>query len=170
MPLTKEQKKKILENLKEKLDKQKALIFVDFTGLKVKDLSSLRKELKKAFGELKVAKKTLLSLSLKEKGLKIEKEKLKGEIAMIFGYQDVISPSKMVYQFSKTNPNIKILGGFLENQFKEAEDIIMLAQLPSREVLISRLVGNIASPISGFINALQYNLKGLMYLLTKIKA
>ena len=85
MPLTKEQKRKIIEDLKEKIAKQKAIIFVDFSGLKVKDFSDLRKRLSKINSELKVAKKTLLALVFKEKGLKIDIEKLKGEIALIFG-------------------------------------------------------------------------------------
>jgi len=170
MPLTKEQKKKIVESLKEKLDRQKALIFVDFTGLKVKDLSDLRKKLKAASNELKVAKKTLLDIVLKEKGLKIETKELQGEIALVFGYEDMISPAKMVHQFSKGNPNIRILGGFIENKYADAEDIIALAELPSREVLLAKLAGSISAPISGFVNTLQYNLKGLMYLLIKIKA
>ena len=63
MALTKAQKKKILEELKEKIARQKIMVFVDFTGLKVKDLSNLRKKMKAADGEIKVVKKTLLGLA-----------------------------------------------------------------------------------------------------------
>jgi len=169
MALTKAQKQKIIEDLKEKIAKQRAMIFVDFTGLKVKDLSNLRKKLKAADNELKIAKKTLLLLALKEKKLEMAAEELKGEIAIVFGYKDELSPAKIVYQFSQENPNLKILGGFLENKFREAEEIIALAQLPSREELLAKLVGSISAPISNFVNVLQGNIKGLIYALTAIK-
>lgn len=167
--LGKNQKTKILKDLKDKIAKQKAMVFVDFTGLKVKDISRLRKELKKNQNEMKVAKKTLINLALKENKLEITKDKLAGEVALIFGFTDEISPAKTVYQFAKTNPAIKILGGFLENKFKEIEEIVALAQLPSREELLARLVGSIASPMSGFVRVLQGNIKGLVYILANIK-
>jgi len=175
MALTKEQKQKIIEDLKEKVKGQKAMIFVDFTGLKVKDLSSLRNKLKAIDSELKVAKKTLLGLALKDYQTSAaqEVEKLKGEVAIIFGFKDELSSAKIIYQFSQENPNLKILGGFIESQKREfinAEDIIELAQLPAQEELLARLVGSISAPISNFVNVLQGNIKGLIYILTKVKA
>jgi len=172
MAQTKAQKQKIVEELKEKINKQKMVVFFDFTGLKVKDLSVLRKKLKKEKAELKMAKKTLMAIAFKElnKSAAENIKKMTGEIALIFGYQDLLMPTKTLWQFSKDFPTLKILGGFLENEFKEADEIITLAQLPSREELLTRLVASIARPISGLINALQYNIKGLVYLLTKAKA
>ena len=171
MASTKQQKQKIVEELKEKIGKQKTVVFFDFTGLKVKDLSNLRKKLKKENGELKVAKKTLMAIAFKELNESVAKniKKLTGEIALVFGYQDVILPAKTLWQFSKSFPSLKILGGFVENDFKEAEEIIMLAQLPSKEELLAKLVGSIASPMSGFMNVLQGNIKGLIYALSAIK-
>ena len=170
MALTKVQKQKILDELKEKIAKQKVMIFADFTGLKVKDLSNLRKKIKAADGEIKVAKKTLLGLAVKGAGLEFEAKKIKGEIALVFGYKDEISLTKIIYQFAEANPNLKILGGFLENQFRTAQDFITLAQLPAKEELLAGLVRSVSAPISNFINVLQGNIKGLIYLLTKIKA
>ena len=172
MPQTKQQKQKIIEELKEKIDKQKVVVFFDFTGLKVKSLSDLRKKLKKENSELKVAKKTLMAIAFRGMGESVAEniKKLTGEVASVFGYKDGILPAKIVYQFSKENEKLKILGGFFENKFREAEEIIVLAQLPSREELLAKLVGTISAPMSGLINALQYNIKGLIYLLTKAKA
>jgi len=169
MALTKAQKQKILDELKEKIAKQKAMVIFDFTGLKVKDFSNLRKKIKSAGDDIRVAKKTLLGIALKDAKLKIETKKIPGELAVAFGYSDEISPAKITYQFSQENPNLKILGGFLENKWREAEEIIELAQLPTREELLTRLVGSISAPISNFVYALRYNLKGLMYLLSVIK-
>ena len=86
----------------------------------------------------------------------------------MFGYKDEISPAKAIYQFSKENPNLKILGGFFENKFREAEDFIALAQIPSKEELLARLAGSLSAPVTNFVRALEYNLKGLIYVLSKL--
>jgi len=169
MAKTKEEKEKILEELKEKISKQKVTIFVDFTGLKVKDIFDLRKKLKMVDSQLKIAKKTLAQIAFKESGLKTEIKKLKGEIALIFGLKDEISPAKIIWQFSQTNPNLRILGGILENKFIETEKIVELAKLPTKEELLARLVGSISAPISNFTNVLQGNIKGLIQVLAKAK-
>jgi len=171
MALTKEQKKKIVEDLREKIKEQKAIIFVAISGVKVKDLTILRKKLKEADDELKVAKKTLLGIILKEAKLKMEAKELLGEIAVVFGYKNELSPAKTVYQFAESNPNVKILGGFIESQKKEflnAEQIVELAKLPTKEELLGRLVGSISAPVSGLVNVLQGNLRNLAYLLSRI--
>ena len=169
MPKTKAQKKEILDDLKEKITKQKAIVLIDFTGLKVKDIFGLRKKLKAAGSELKVAKKTLMGIIFKDRGLEIDFKKIKGEIALAFGYEDEISAAKIIHQLSLQNQNLKILGGFFENKFVESEKVIELAQLPAKEELLARLVGSIASPISGFVNVLQGNIKGLICVLNAIK-
>ena len=168
MAQTKEQKQKTIEDLKEKVDRQKSMVFIDFQGVKVKDLSNLRKKIKEVGGQLKVAKKTLINLALKNLGFKLEKD-LKGEIALIFAFEDSISPLKKAYQFSETNENLKILDGFFDGKFVEKEKVITLAQLPSREELLTRLVGSISSPVSGFLNVLQGNMRNLVYVLSQVK-
>ena len=167
MALTKEQKQKIIEGLKEKIQKQKAIIFVDFKGLETKDLIILRKELKKVDGELKVVKKTLLGVATKN--LKITIKKLKNQIALVLGYQDQISIAKILYNFSKENENLKILSGFLENETIEKEKIIELAKIPSREELLTKLVGVISSPLFKLTYILKENIKGLIIVLGKAK-
>ncbi len=101
MALTKTQKQEVLEDLKEKIAKQKAVVFVDFTGLKVKALSDLRKKIKAAGDEIKIAKKTLFGIAFKKAGFEFDSKKLKGEIALVFGYKDEISPAKITNQFAK---------------------------------------------------------------------
>jgi len=169
MPQTKAQKQEVLDELKDKIGKQKAMVFIDFTGMKVKDIFGLRKKLKIIDGELKVAKKTLMGLALKEKGIDFDFKKIKREIALVFGYDDEIYPAKIVFQTSQENQNLKILGGFLENKFIEAERVIELAKLPTKDQLLAQVVGSIASPMSGFANVLQGNLRNLVYILGIIK-
>ena len=169
MPKTKEQKKLILEELNERIKKQTTMIIVDFTGLKVIEAFDLRKRLKKINAELKVAKKTLIQLALKNNNLDKNIKEMNGEIALVFGYQDEILPAKVIYDFSRENEKLKILGGFFENKFQNVEKFIELAKLPSKEELLGKLVGSISSPITGFVRSLQYNLKGLIFALNAIK-
>jgi len=169
MALTKAQKQKIVEELKEKIEKTRAICFVDFSGLKVKELSNLRKKMKAADCELKVAKKTLIELAFKQKKIEIKKEKLQGEIALGFGFKDEILPFKILYDFSKENENLKILGGLIDKEFLEKERAIFLAKLPTKEELLLKLAASIKSPLFGLINVLEGNLKGLIYILSAIK-
>jgi len=169
MALTKVQKQKIISDLKEKVDRQKSIVFADFQGLKVKDLTQLRKEMKKNDGELKVAKKTLISKVLQEKKINFDVKKLNGEIVLGFGYQDEISPFKTLYEFSKEHENLKLLGGLVGQEIIEQEKAILLGQLPAREQLLARIVGSISAPLSGIVNVLQGNIKGLVYALSAIK-
>jgi len=168
MPLTKEQKKKIIEDLKEKIEKQKIMVFVDFKGLKVEDLFDLRKRFKKAGSQLKVFKKTLLNLVLKEKEMKIDAKKLEGEVAVVFGFGDAISPAKIAYRFAVANPNLKILGGYFDGKYREAQEIIILAQLPTRDGLLAQLVRSISAPISNLVSVLEGNFKGLINIIANL--
>jgi len=168
MPQTKQQKQEIIDDLGEKMKGQKVMVFFDFTGLKVKDFSNLRKKIKAAGDSLKVAKKTLFSLALKKEGIEVDFKKMAGEIALVFGYKDEVAPAKAVWQFSQENKNVKILGGFLENKFFEKDKMIELAKLPGKEELLARLVGTISAPISNFVCVLQGNIKGLIVVLNAI--
>jgi len=167
MALSKEKKQNILKDLKEKIEKQKSIAFVDFKGLKVKSLSLLRKKIKEAGGNFQVAKKTLIRLALEKFNLRLDKE-LEGEIALIFAFEDPISPLKEAFKFSQTNANIKFLAGFFEGKFIGKEEVLSLAQLPSKDELLTKLVWTIQSPISGLVNVLQGNLRNLVYVLSQI--
>ncbi len=169
MAFTKEQKQKIIEDLKEKITLQKAMIFINFAGLQVKDILELKEKLRAIDSVFKVCKKTLLGLVLKEKKLAVDTETLEGQLAVVFAFDKEMPALKTVYEFSKTNENLEILGGFLENQFQEKEYLIELAQLPSKEELLARLVGSIRAPLSNFANVLQANIKGLIFALCAIK-
>ncbi|MDD5568999.1 MAG: 50S ribosomal protein L10 [Candidatus Pacebacteria bacterium] len=168
MPLTKEKKQSIVSDLETKIARQKAMVFMDFTGVKVKDLAELRNQLKEQGSELKVAKKTLLKIALKNKNIELDPKDIPGEIALALGYEDEVAPSKAIYQFVKINKKAKILGGYLMRKFYGAEQIINLAQLPGREQLLGNLVGTINAPISGFVSALHGNLRNLVYALSAI--
>jgi len=169
MALTKIQKKKIIEDLREKIERQKIMFFVNIMGLKVKELFDLRKKLKNIDTQLLVAKKTLVNLVLKEKRLEIDLKKMEGEIALVIGYSDIILPAKTIWQFSEEYPNLKILAGILDHNFISAEKIIELAKLPTKKELLTKIVGSIKTPIINFVNVLAGNIKGLINVLARAK-
>jgi|WetSurMetagenome_2_1015567.scaffolds.fasta_scaffold155835_2 large subunit ribosomal protein L10 len=169
MPLTRDQKQNIINDLESKIEKQKSIVFMDFTGIKVKELAKLREGLKEQGSEMKVAKKSLMEIALKNKGIELDSKKLDGEVATVFGYQDEIAPSKAVYQFSKENQKARILGGFLENKFFEMADIIKLAELPSKEQLLGSLLGTLSAPATNLVGVLSGNMRKLVFALSQIK-
>ncbi len=169
MALTREKKQKIIENLKEKIKNQKVIVFTNFKGLKVKDFFGLREELKKIDSEIVVAKKTLVKIAFKENNIEVDEKDLGRELALVFGYKDEISPIKISYKFSCQNENFELLGGIFEREFIGKEQIIELAKLPSKEELLAKLVGGIRAPIFNFVQVLQGNIKGLLYVLTRVK-
>jgi large subunit ribosomal protein L10 len=172
MAISREKKEKIIDDLEEKIKKQKTIVFVDFNNLDSKSLFNLRKKLKKSKCILKITKKTLLEKvfdKLTEKELLEKIKEIKTQLAIVFSFDDEIIPGKICYQFSKENENLKILGGIFDKQFLEKEKVIELAQLPSRDELLGRLVGTMNSPISTFVNVLRNNIKGLIYVLANAK-
>ena len=159
MALTKTQKQKILSDLKEKVEKQKAIVFAAITGLKVKDLALLRKQMRSRDCELKVAKKTLISKVFQGKKINFDVKKLEGEVALGFGYKDEVLPFKTLHDFAKDHENLKILGGIMGTEILEKSKAIEFGQMPTRDELLVRLM----------VNVLKGNLRNLVYALSQIK-
>jgi len=169
MPLTRDKKESVVKELEDCLEKQKSIVFMDFKGIKVKDLSVLRSKLKDENNEMKVSKKSLINVAFKNKKIDFDAKGLSGEVAVIFGYGDEVSSSKTVYQFTKNSKEAKILGGFVENRFYAESDIIKLAELPPKPQLIGRFMGTINAPTSNFVGVLGGNLRKLVVALSQIK-
>lgn len=166
--LTKEQKKQLVKDLTEKFKASKSAVFADFKGLPVKDLSALKKELRSAGVEFKVAKKTLFSLASKEAGVEFDFKKLEGQIAVSFSKEDEIAAPKIVDKFAKTSEHLKISGGFLKSKVLTIEEVKALAKLPSYEEMLAKLVGTLQAPISGFVRVMAGNIQGLVQVLKAV--
>jgi len=168
---TKAQKETIVKDLTDKLKKIKSAVFADYAGLSVVKLTKLRRELRGQGVDIKVIKKTLVDISLKNAGINdADAKKMPGQLAVITGYDDEVAPAKIVYGFSRKEDKLKILGGILNNAFIDAAGIVGLAKLPSRPELLGKLVGTIAAPMSGMLNVLQGNMRGLVQVLSQIDA
>lgn len=169
--ISKEQKKEIVKDLSDKLLKQKAVVFFDYNGLDVNGFQELRKELKERGVECQACKKTLIDLSLKKAGLKGARVKdFPGQIALVLGYEDEVAPARTLYNFSKDNEQVKILSGFVQDDYLENEAILNLAKLPSRQELLAKIINSFISPISGLANTLNGNSIKLTNILRNIKA
>jgi large subunit ribosomal protein L10 len=169
MAKTKEQKQGELQQLKQNVDKQNAVLFVDYKGLSVGQITDLRNQLRNVSSKMLVAKKTLLSKVFKEKGIEADFKSMEGQIAAIFALEDPFIPMKTTQTFAKAHENFRILGGYFENELQDAAHMVSIANLPSREELLAKLVGTMAAPMQGFATVLQGNIKGLVVALNAIK-
>ncbi|MDO8664895.1 MAG: 50S ribosomal protein L10 [Candidatus Liptonbacteria bacterium] len=167
--LSKTKKQEIVKELTDKFQKQKSVIFTDFRGIGVNKLMALRREMRKLGAEFKVAKKTFLRIALKSVGVEYDPKELEGEIGVIFGYEDQVAPAKAAAKFGKENETFKVLKGLLDGKLIEGKEVLALAKLPSHEQLLGKLVWVLNSPIQGFYNVLQGNLRNLVVVLSKIK-
>ena len=157
MALTKAQKTKQINALKDKIAKQKAVVFVDFAKVPSKELFSLRKSLKEAGCNLMIAKKTLTRIAFGQSNFSFSKQMEKatpGQMALVFGMEDEITPARLSNIFAKTNENFKILGGLFQNRFIDRDRVLVLANLPTRNELLGSLVGSLASSMTGFVRVL----------------
>jgi large subunit ribosomal protein L10 len=166
----KSKKKEIVKELTELTKSSKAIYITGFSGLTVGEVSDLRKMIRQVNGKAKVAKKTLADIAFKKNGINLTvKDTIKEPLMFEFGLEDPISLAKILWQFSKQNEKLKILGGYLEGQILSAQDVKALAQIPPREVLLGRLVSSIASPISNFNYVLKGNISKLVYILSALQ-
>lgn len=151
MPLTKQQKEEILKDIESKLKKQRSIVFTDFTGLNVSKLQTLRKQLREKGIEYQAVKKTLLGIALKDAGLNVDLSQFGGSVAVAIDYNDEVAPSKVVYDFSKIKENsaLNILGGIFKNNFISKDEVVKLAKIPAREVLLTQLVSVLIAPVRG---------------------
>ena len=168
MPKSKQQKQELLASLVERIKTAKGVVFSNYMGLNVQSLEDLRKQLRKEGVELIVAKRTILEKALQENGFTAEMNNIDGGVALVTG-PDEVQPAKIVHEFSKIHEQVKLCGGLLEGKFIDANQVSALAVLPSKDELLSKMVGSLNAPISGFVNVLAGNLRGLVNVLNSIK-
>lgn len=178
---SRQEKEQIVAKLSEKIEKAKGIVFTNYQGLTHKQLESLKKSLKSLNAELVVAKNTLLKIALKSSKLgAMSSEKISSALqnptAALFVYDDVIAPLKQIAKTLKLlglpaspagGPTIKF--GILDNQALTGDQLLRLAALPSREVLLAQVVSGLKSPIFGLHRALSWNLQKLVMILKAIE-
>lgn len=170
MPSTKilEQKKEAVQALAEKLKTAVSGVLVDYRGLTVEQDTELRNELRKAGVEYKVVKNTLTRFAAKETGYEDLDSFLHGPTSLALTYESPVAAAKVLTKFAKDHESLEIKAGFVDGKVVDLNQIKALAELPSREELIAKVLGGFNAPISGFANVLNANLKGLVVALNAI--
>ena len=166
--LTKEQKKEIIGDITDKIERQKSLVITDFRGLKVGELEELRNQLREIGVDFKAVKKTLIKIASEKAKKEIDTSQFDSSTALAFSYEDEIAPIKVIYKFAKNHENLKILGGMMDGKLLTIEEVEELAKLLSRDELLAKLVGSIKAPINGLANVLQGNTRDFVGLLSAI--
>lgn len=169
MPKTREQKEQMVKELVDKIGKMKSVAFTSISGYTMDDANALREKGQEQGVELSVTKKTLLIRALNELGMEADKDVLEGSILSVFSEGDEVAPAKLMKEFGKDREGIRLVGGVLEGAFVQAEAMQQLADLPSKQELLAKVVGSINAPTSGFVNALAGNLRNIVYALNAIK-
>ncbi len=157
--------------LTKRVQDTKGLILLEYKGLNVEKVTGLRRQIREAGCEMKVAKNTLMRLATRGTAFEPLNGQLENQTAVTFIDGDAAGVSKVITKFLKDNPDtpLKIKSGMLEKMVLNQQAIEQLGSLPSREVLIGQLLGTIAAPLTGFVTVLSDIPRKFLRALTAIK-
>jgi large subunit ribosomal protein L10 len=169
--MNREEKAKIIAEVKEKLSRARGLVLTDFTRMTVAEVNELRREFRKSGVDYKVVKNTLARIAMSDVGGFDELMRyLEGPTAIAFGYDDPVVPAKLIKKFMDKNkidrPKVKAL--VLEGIVYDSSKLDEIAKLPSRDEIISGVIGSITSPISGVVNVINAVLRDITLVLDAI--
>lgn len=155
-----EVKSHVVAEIVEKLQNCSSAIVVDYKGLTVEEVTELRKKMREAGVEYKVYKNTLVRKAAKEVGIEqFNDELLVGTNAIAFGHEDPVAPARIIKEFMDSHPKMELKMGIVEGEFYGKEDIVAFANIPSREVLLAKLLGSLKAPVSNFAYLLDAMIK-----------
>lgn len=156
---TKAQKQEAVENAGKLIEKSNVLLFTDFTGVTVEDTKKLRRALREIGAQMFVLKKRLLSVAMKEKGHAFDPKAYDGSVGAVFAPEGIESASSTVVKFFKERKleKTKVLGGYdlAAKAPLDKETVLMIGNLPSREVLLGQLLGMLSAPVRSFLYILK---------------
>lgn len=150
-----EQKQPVVEEIKGLVVGAKAIVLVDYRGLTVAQDTELRKKLRTAGVVYKVYKNTMLNFAFKGTVFESLSKNLEGPSAVAFGMGDATAPARVLSECIKTMPKLEFKAGVVDGTYFDQTGIQVIATIPSREVLISRLLGSMQSPIASFARVLK---------------
>ncbi|MGE7998203.1 50S ribosomal protein L10 [Lysinibacillus sp. NPDC093190] len=145
-----ENKQAQVQEITEKFQNAASVVVVDYRGLNVAQVTELRKQLREAGVEFKVYKNTLTRRATEAVGLEGINDVLVGPNAIAFSNEDVVAPAKIINEFAKQNEALEIKAGIIEGTISSVEDVKALAELPSREGLLSMLLSVLQAPVRNF--------------------
>ena len=157
-----------VEEIKGKLDSAQVAVLTEFQGLNVAEITELRKLFREAAVDYKVYKNTLTSLAASQLGVVGVDEYLVGTTALATSKDDPVAPAKIVKEFSAKHDNLKVKAGILNKQVISSDDVIALAAVPPRDILLGMLLGAMQAPISGLLSVLQGPIRSLAFVLKSL--
>lgn len=149
-----EQKQQIVADIADKMKNAKSGVFVNYQGITVADDTKLRSDLRKAGVDYSVVKNTLTARACDIIGFEKLKDCLNGMTALAIS-DDPVAPAKILYEFAEKNENFKIKAGFVDGEYLDVEGVAKLAKIPSKEVLIGKMMGSLQSSLYSFAYVLQ---------------
>lgn len=150
-----ELKQPVVQEISERIKDAQSIVLVDHRGLTVEQDTQLRRALREAGVTYKVYKNTMMNFAFKGTDFEGLTSYLEGPSAMAVSTTDATAPARILAQFAKTANKLEIKGGVVEGTVYDAAGIASIATIPSREVLISRLLGSMQSPITNFARVLK---------------
>jgi large subunit ribosomal protein L10 len=154
MPMRKEQKAVIIEELTERLKESSVILLSDFTGMNTETATEIRKRFREASVTYRVVKNTLARRALKDAGFSELVDKVKGPNGVAMSGSDPVSAAKILVEFEKKGDTPKITTGWIDANVVTAADIRRIASLPSREQLLAQIAAGFQAPVSGLARLL----------------
>lgn len=150
-----EQKKTVVADMIAKLQAAQAGVLVDYRGLTVSEDTELRRKFREAGVDYTVVKNTLTRFAAKEVGLEELDSVLHGPTSLAISDSDPVAPAKIIADFAKGNDKVEIKAGFLDGKVISLDEIKTLANTPSRDTLIAKIMGSLNAPVSNLVRTLQ---------------
>ncbi|MDR1397661.1 MAG: 50S ribosomal protein L10 [Desulfarculales bacterium] len=167
--MNKEEKKAVIQDMAERLDRAQALFLTDFSGLSVESMTELRSQITEKGHEYVVVKNTLLKRAGKGKPAEILADRLAGPNGLGISYGDPVDLAKLLVEFAKTNNKLEIRGGLLSGKLMDVAGVASLSKLPSREVLLAILLGALNGVPRNLVSVLAAVPRGLLNVLKAIE-
>ncbi len=165
MPVTREQKEEQIDQLAERFRGSQVIVWAEYRGLTTPSLNELRRALRPHQAEFHVVKNTLAGLALQRSGLPAPEAMLSGPTAAGLFNGDIAAAARALSDFAAANREFVIKGGQAGQRVLSAEEVAELVTLPSREVLLGRVLGGMNAPVAGLVNVLAGTLRGLLNVL-----
>jgi large subunit ribosomal protein L10 len=163
-----ELKKQTVDALTKEAQGSTGLIVTAFKGLKTTEINEFRQKLRPLKGSYKIVKNSLTRIALKNAGMETLAESLQGPSAIVIERGDPVATIKAVFEFARTHENIKVNAGYVDGKMLSGKELKAISILPSREVLISQLLGTLQAPMVNLVSVLQAPMRDLVGVLDQI--
>lgn len=152
--MNKQEKKETIDELHEKFARAKTAVLTGYTGINVEQITELRSKLRKSQVEYRVVKNTLARRAVQGTGLEPLKDYFVGPVGIALGFDDVVAPAKVLFEFNKTQEKLQLKIGVLDGKLLQQADIKALATLPSLNSLRGKIIGLLQAPASRMVGVL----------------